>query len=119
MSEIDLSVVVPFFNEEANLKRLHNELLGVLGRLKIRCEIVYVDDGSMDESKKTLIRVIERKVSQTKIKLVSFNRNFGQTAAVVAGIDNSSGELVSFLDADLQNDPHDIPRFFKEVGRRE
>jgi len=115
MSEIDLSVVVPFFNEEANLKRLHNELLGVLGRLKIRCEIVYVDDGSMDESKKTLIRVIERKVSQTKIKLVSFNRNFGQTAAVVAGIDNSSGELVSFLDADLQNDPHDIPRFLKKL----
>ena len=115
MSEITLSVIVPFFNEEANLAKLHKELTEVLGGLNIKSEIVYVDDGSRDHSKEVLTKEIEKKHFAIKIKIVSFNRNFGQTAAVVAGINNSSGELVSFLDADLQNDPHDIPTFLGKM----
>jgi len=115
MSDIDLSVIVPFFNEEDNLEKLHKELFGVLGRLKIKSEIIYVDDGSTDGSKDTLARAINKGSSEIKIKVVSFNRNFGQTAAVVAGIDSCSGDIVSFLDADLQNDPRDIPTFLSKM----
>jgi len=115
MSEIDLSVIVPFFNEEANLAKLHKELVEVLAKLNVKSEIIYIDDGSNDDSKEVLTEQINKNRSGVGIKLISFNRNFGQTAAVVAGINNSSGELVSFLDADLQNDPHDIPKFLSKI----
>lgn len=116
MNETSLSVIVPFFNEKENLGKLHRELTAVLARLDAPSEIVYVDDGSTDGSKETLVKAISSKTSKIKTKIVSFNRNFGQTAAVVAGIDESSGELVSFLDADLQNDPNDIPRFIAKFN---
>lgn len=116
MSQIDFSVVVPFYNEEGNLGKLHNELVAVLGRLKLKSEIVYVNDGSLDGSADELKKALARtRADNASVKVVSLKRNFGQTAAVVAGIDNSSGALVSFLDADLQNDPNDIPRFLKKM----
>jgi glycosyltransferase involved in cell wall biosynthesis len=117
MEKIALSVVVPFFNEEDNLPDLHDELFGVLQKLGVMSEIIYVDDGSVDESISKLKKAIAKKAdSKIKIIIISFIRNFGQTAAVSAGIDRAKGEFISFLDADLQNDPKDVSRFYKKVG---
>ena len=116
MGKIDFSVVIPFYNEESNLEKLHKEVTSVLLGLPQESEIIYVDDGSTDESFKVLKEAIKKGSGKVKIKLVTLLRNFGQTAAVVAGIDNASGSLVSFLDADLQNDPEDIPRFLEKLN---
>ena len=110
-----LSVIVAFYNEEENLPKLHGELTSVLKKVQSETEIVYVNDGSTDNSVAVLKSAIAKENSQTKVKLIEFRKNFGQTAAISAGIDNSSGELVSFLDADLQNDPHDIPLFLDKL----
>lgn len=115
MSNINLSVIVAFFNEEENLEKLHRELLGVLTGLKIDSEIIYIDDGSTDSSNKILKNALNRGKGRVKIKLINLQKNFGQTAAISAGIDNAEGDLISFLDADLQNDPHDIPRFLEKM----
>jgi len=116
MDKIDLSVIVPFYNEEENLPILHSELIRVLKSIKLNCEIIYVNDGSSDESLGELKNSIEKENSGgIDIKIVNFRKNFGQTAAVSAGIEKSKGNLVSFLDADLQNDPNDIPRFLGKL----
>src|SRR3990172_7001699 len=115
MNELTLSVIVPFYNEKENIGKLHNELVPVLSNLDSKCEIIYVDDGSTDGSKDVLLNVIDNGASEIKVKIISFNRNFGQTAAVKAGIDNADGDLISFLDADLQNDPRSIPKFLEKM----
>lgn len=114
MNKIQLSVIVPFYNEEENLATLHSEVTDVLKKLKISSEIVYIDDGSTDRSREILEKAIEKK-DKISTKLIILKKNFGQTAAMSAGIDKASGDLVSFLDADLQNDPKDIPRFLKRI----
>jgi glycosyltransferase involved in cell wall biosynthesis len=119
MSLIKLSVIVPFYNEEENLADLHQELVSVLGKQKYQSEVVYVNDGSIDNSTKRLTKAIKAvKSDNVLVKLVEFKKNFGQTAAVSAGIDNSEGKYVSFLDADLQNDPKDIPHFMDKLGNK-
>ena len=116
MKKIDLSVIVPFYNEEANLKQLHSELIQTLSALNITSEIVYVNDGSSDNSEKVLTKEINsKKNDDISVKLISLKKNFGQTPAVSAGIDASVGKYISFLDADLQNDPADISRFYKKA----
>ena len=116
MANRDISVIVPFYNEEKNLEVLNEELVKVLSRLSINSEVIYVNDGSSDRSLEILQKEVEKdKKDNVQIKIVTFTKNFGQTAAVVAGIDNSRGELISFLDADLQNDPQDIPRFLDKM----
>jgi len=117
MNEVEYSVVVPFYNEEENLKELNQKLVKVLSSLKINSEIVYIDDGSSDRSLEILKNVIKNTaLSKIRTKIVSLQRNFGQTAAVSAGIDNASGEYISFLDADLQNDPDDLPKFIQKLN---
>ena len=116
MEKIILSVVVPFYNEKENLPILHRELFSVLRKIGGACEIIYVDDGSVDGSASVLKKAIAKeKNSEIKVNIITFRRNFGQTAAVSAGIDKAGGEYVSFLDADLQNDPKYILRFYKKV----
>jgi len=111
-----LSVIVPFYNEKGNLGRLHKEILFVLGKLRQESEIVYVDDGSQDGSAESLrVAIKKEKSKRVKVKLVVLRRNFGQTAASVAGLEASRGEVVSFLDADLQNDPSDILRLLESM----
>lgn len=114
MRNFTLSVVVPFYNEEGNLPKLHKELIEVLGETGIASEIVYVDDGSTDSSVSSLLKNAKR--GKVKIKLVRLRRNIGQTAAIAAGIKHSEGDLISFIDADLQNDPRDIPRFLEKLN---
>lgn len=100
-----VSVVIPVFNEEKNLPILYNELKEVLSQEINSYEIIFVDDGSTDRSNPIIKDIIAR---DKNVKGISLNRNYGQTAALVAGIDSSRGEFILTLDADLQNDPKDI-----------
>jgi glycosyltransferase involved in cell wall biosynthesis len=109
-----VSVVIPVYNEAESLNPLHSALQSALAKLSISWEVIYVDDGSVDES----LAVLEKQVSEDPehIRVVSFRRNFGQTAAIVAGIDHSNGDVIILMDADLQNDPADIPMMLEKVN---
>ncbi|MEK7165951.1 MAG: glycosyltransferase [Patescibacteria group bacterium] len=111
MKKIQLSIVVPFINEQLNLTRLHQELIDVLSKLSFSSEIIYVDDGSTDRSIEVLETGVKKVISShVKVRLIMLKRNFGQTAAIMAGIHIAEGKWISFLDGDLQNDPHDLPK---------
>lgn len=107
-----LSVIIPVFNEQESLDVLHQELQAVLSSLGRTYEIIYVDDGSTDGSLLKLQRLVEQDDTVTVIQL---RRNFGQTAALSAGIDYARGEVVVCQDADLQNDAEDIPRLLAKL----
>jgi glycosyltransferase involved in cell wall biosynthesis len=104
---MDLSLVVPLYNEEESLSPLFEAVHAALDPLPVSWEVVLVDDGSRDASLGVLKSLAER--DPVHVRVVSFRRNFGQTAAIAAGIDHSTGDMVVLLDADLQNDPADIP----------
>jgi glycosyltransferase involved in cell wall biosynthesis len=101
------SIIVPIFNEEENIPELHAELQDVLERFGRPYEIVYVDDGSTDRSFRLLKEISQQ---HPQVVVIQFRRNFGQTAALAAGIDASRGDILIFMDGDLQNDPAEIPR---------
>jgi glycosyltransferase involved in cell wall biosynthesis len=103
---VRLSVVIPVYNEEDNLRPLQAEMNAALESLAISYEIVYINDGSADGSQKILAEIAE--AHPGKVVFVDLRRNFGQTAAIAAGIDYARGEVVVLMDADLQNDPADI-----------
>ena len=107
-----LSVIVLVYNEVDSVAPLHEELMGVLEALDLSFEVLYIDDGSRDGSTEKLGQLATR---DPHVRVVSFRRNFGQTAAVQAGIDNSRGDILIFMDGDLQNDPHDIPRLLAKI----
>jgi len=116
MSKIYLSVIVPFYNEALNLPIFNKELFGVLDAVKGKCEIIYVDDASTDGSIASLVDDIKsNRNKKIGIKLIRLRRNFGQTAAISAGIDSANGEIVAILDADLQNDPADLPIMIEKL----
>ena len=106
----ELSVILPVFNEEDNLIEMHRELVAALS--SIDHEIIFVDDGSTDSSVAVLRKIQE---SDTNVRVAVFRRNFGQTAAMSAGLDLSRGKVVATLDADRQNDPADIPAMMKKL----
>jgi glycosyltransferase involved in cell wall biosynthesis len=104
---LDLSVVMPVYNEAGSLPSLIPELSAVLAELGRQYEIIAVDDGSSDESVAVLRRLQKQ---EPRLRIVQFRRNFGQTAAFAAGFDHARGAVVVTMDADGQNDPADIPR---------
>lgn len=108
----DISVVLPVYNEEESLRELHRELVDVLAAMEMRYEIVYVDDGSRDASA-TILQDIAADSSQVKVVLL--RRNFGQTAAIQAGIDQATGAIITLMDSDLQNDPAELPRMYERM----
>lgn len=107
-----LSVIVPVYNEEESIQPLHKSISQVLEKQSYSYEIVYVDDGSRDETFPQLSRLAE---SDPNVCIVRFRRNFGQTAAIAAGVAHSKGEVLVFMDGDLQNDPIDIPRLIAKL----
>jgi glycosyltransferase involved in cell wall biosynthesis len=107
-----LSVIVPVFNEEECLPRLHDELRPVMESLGSSYEIIYVDDGSRDGSLDFLRTLAER---ESQVRVIRFRRNFGQTAALAAGMDQARGDILVFLDADLQNPPGEIPKLLAKL----
>lgn len=104
---LDLSLVVPVYNEEENLHLLFSAIHETLDPLPRTWEVVFVDDGSLDNSLDVLNELAQQ--DPRHVRVVSFRRNFGQTAAIVAGLDYAQGEIIVLLDADMQNDPADIP----------
>ncbi|GAB4484258.1 MAG: glycosyltransferase family 2 protein [Thermodesulfovibrionales bacterium] len=102
-----ISVVVPLYNEEENVRELHSRLTDALAQISGGYEIIYVDDGSSD---RTLPLLQEIQQADDRAVVLSLRRNFGQTAAFAAGFDYARGEIIVTLDGDLQNDPQDIPR---------
>jgi len=106
------SIIVPVYEEEENIPILHERITEAMKALDSSYEVVYVDDGSHDGSYARLLEISER---DPNVTVVQFRRNFGQTAALAAGIDNSNGEIVIFMDSDLQNDPVDIPRLVAKI----
>src|SRR5213082_3945516 len=107
-----VSAIVLVYNEIDSIEPLHRELMGVLAALGRSFEVVYIDDGSRDGSTERLGQLASR---DARVRVVSFRRNFGQTAAVQAGIDHSRGAVLLFLDGDMQNDPHDIPHLLQKI----
>lgn len=107
---VDLSVVIPVYNEEENLPLLWPELRGVLEALGLGFEVVFVDDGSRDRSAELLRGLREQ---DPRVRLVRLKDNAGETAATDAGFKAARGRWVVSMDADLQNDPHDIPRMLE------
>ncbi|MFH1060899.1 MAG: glycosyltransferase family 2 protein [Pseudomonadota bacterium] len=110
---MDLSVVIPIYNEAENIPNLHAEVTSAIQDLGLDYEIVYVDDGSADESF-PLLRDIA--ASDPRAVVVSFRRNFGQTAAMSAGFDHARGQIIVTMDGDLQNDPRDIPKLLAKLN---
>lgn len=108
-----LSVVIPVFNEEENLQMLTTELIEVLHTLNKTWEIIFIDDGSKDESFRVLRELQEL---SPQIKVIKFKKNYGQTAAFDAGFKAAKGEVIITMDSDLQNDPHDIPKLLDKIG---
>ena len=109
---MDLSVVVPLFNEEGSLPHLIEQLLQALRPLPLRFELVLVDDGSRDGTPALLRDAAER---VPELVAVLLRRNYGQTAAMAAGFDASRGAVIVTLDGDLQNDPADIPLLLQQL----
>ena len=102
----DISIIVPYYNEKENLEQFYAELVAVLEKIKKSFEIVIVDDGSTDGSEAVLGEISKR---DSRVKVVQFTRNFGQTAAMAAGFAYARGRIYIAIDADNQNDPADIP----------
>lgn len=109
---MELSIVVPVYNEEGNLPILHKEIADAAMALGKSYEIFYVDDGSTDKSFDALRQIASK---DSHVRLIRFRRNFGQTAALACGAEHAQGTIVIFLDADRQNDPADIPKLVEKI----
>lgn len=108
-----LSVVIPVFNEAANVQALVEELAPVLKGLAAPFEIIFVNDGSTDNTSAILKKIASESKS---VRVVSLSRNYGQTAAFDAGFKAATGDVVVTMDGDLQNDPNDIPKLLEKMG---
>ncbi len=110
---MELSVIVPVYNEEASLPELHAALKQALPDADLAWEVIYINDGSHDRSMQVLDALAAE--DPQHVRVVDFRRNFGQTAAIAAGIDYSTGNVIVLMDADLQNDPADIPMMVDHI----
>jgi glycosyltransferase involved in cell wall biosynthesis len=115
-ARVDLSVVVPLYNEKDNLAELHQQLVQALDPLERPFELVLVDDGSRDGTREALVELERR---DPRVRAVLLRRNFGQTAAFSAGFERSQGAIVVTSDGDLQNDPADIPRLVAKLEQED
>ncbi|MES2204500.1 MAG: glycosyltransferase [Pseudomonadota bacterium] len=112
---MDLSVVIPIYNEEQNIPLLYERLNAVLSKLSQRYEIILVNDGSKDHSAEMLNEIYAK--DPDHIRIIHFNGNFGQHMAIMAGFEQSTGKTVVTLDADLQNPPEEIPKLLAEIAK--
>jgi len=112
MASPRFSIIIPVKNEEDNIAPLVDEIISVLGTNPQKLEIIFVDDGSEDD---TLSRIKQKAKAVSVVRWISFDRNYGQTAAFDAGLKAARGELLVTMDGDLQNDPADIPMLEKNI----
>lgn len=109
---LDISIVVPVYNEQENIRQLHYSLIQTLLSIKKNFEIIFVDDGSTDDSW-DIMR--ELKNDSKNLKIIKLSRRFGQTSALACGIDYAQGKIIITMDADLQHDPREIPKFLQKI----
>src|SRR5206468_12797108 len=109
---VDLSIVVPLFNEAGTVDELHRRLTAVLALVGLHSEIIYIDDGSTDGTAESLATVAQRDL---RVRVVSLARNYGQTAALAAGFDTASGDVIVAMDGDLQHAPEEIPKLLAKL----
>ena len=108
-----ISIIIPVFNESESIGYLLDEVLNVMQNNKFNCELIVVNDGSNDNTSTVLT---ELTIKIKELSVISLRKNYGQTAAMAAGFDNSKGEIVITLDGDLQNDPNDIPKLISHIN---
>jgi len=108
-----ISIIIPVFNESESIGYLLDEVLNVMQNNKFNCELIVVNDGSNDNTS-TVLDELTIKIKE--LSVISLRKNYGQTAAMSAGFDNSKGEIVITLDGDLQNDPNDIPKLITHIN---
>lgn len=108
-----LSVVIPVYNEQESLEKLYERLIAALDSIGKSFEVILVNDGSKDRSSEILQRLHQRRPQQ--IRVIEFNRNYGQHMAIMAGLEHTHGDIIVTMDADLQNYPEDIPRLLAKV----
>src|SRR5579872_7247184 len=108
-----LSIVIPVFNEAGSLRGLHGEIAGVCSTLPLETEIIFVDDGSTDGAWQI---VCELSATDPRVRGIRFRRNFGKAAALSAGIQAARGQILGMLDADLQDDPAELPAFLDKIA---
>ncbi len=109
---LDLSFVIPLKNEAESLNELYQRLVDVIERLAVRFELIFVDDGSTDDS---LALLQALRGEDARVKIIQFQGNFGKAAALAAGFEHAAGRIVFTMDADLQDDPAEIPAFLKKL----
>ena len=112
MSDIDISIVIPLYNEEGSVIHLYDSLTKVMKELDKRYEIIFVDDGSRDKTFEIAKNLYKK---DANIKVLKFRRNYGQTPAMQAGFDYAKGNIILSMDGDMQNDPKDIPKFLAKI----
>lgn len=111
-NNLQISIVIPLFNEEDNIKTLYSEIREIFKRVKTSYELILVNDASKDKTWNIISKIAQK---DKRVKAINFKRNFGQTAALSAAIDHASGEIIIPMDGDLQNDPKDIPKLIEKI----
>jgi glycosyltransferase involved in cell wall biosynthesis len=110
---MDLSVVIPLYNEEASLPELNKQIVAVLKQTSLSYEICYIDDGSTDTSLQ-ILKDLRRE--NNRIKILSFRKNYGKSAALSEGFKLAAGDIIITMDADLQDDPVEVPRLIEKIN---
>lgn len=111
-SSVELSIVVPLYNEEESVEHMYSAIVNAVGHLNYHYEILFVNDGSKDS---TFEKASELAAADPHLRVVDFRKNYGQTPAMAAGIDNARGQIIVTMDGDLQNDPTDIPMMIEKL----
>lgn len=112
MNNIELSIIVPLYNEEDSIELLYKKIKDAVNKIDKKHEIIFVDDGSKDD---TVDKASTLAKNDHSLRVVEFRRNYGQTPAMAAGIDLAQGEILVTMDGDLQNDPDDIPMMVNKL----
>jgi glycosyltransferase involved in cell wall biosynthesis len=112
LTAMDLSIIVPLYNEEASAALLHEAITGAVASLGIEYEILFVDDGSTDRTVAVAKNIAD---TDKHLRIIKLRKNYGQTPAMAAGIDNARGKILLTMDGDLQNDPDDIPMLIEKL----
>lgn len=112
MPDIEISIIVPLYNEEESVNLLYENITNVMKDLNRKYEIIFIDDGSTDT---TFVQAKAIQEKDSHLKVIKFRKNYGQTPAMQAGFDYANGRIVVSMDGDLQNDPKDIPKFIEKI----
>jgi len=111
-NKLELSIIIPIFNEAKNIFKLYQEIINACSKLRKSYEIIFVDDGSHDESF-AVLKKIHRE--DCRVKIIRLRKNYGQTSAISAGFDYANGDIIITIDGDLQNDPNDFGILLKKI----